>query len=337
MKYILVTGWMWYIGSHGVVSLIENGYTPIVIDNLSNSQKEVKDKMQQITLKSVIFHEMDLRDKEKLTHIFWMYQFDAVIHFAWAKAVWESTQKPFYYYENNVVWSLNLFECMEKFACKKIIFSSSATVYDNQKQPPFVETDMVWNTTNPYGTTKFIIENILRDLAFHKGFQVINLRYFNPIGAHKSGKIWEKPNGIPNNLLPFIMKVVVGELSAIQVFWNDYDTKDGTGERDYIHVLDLIDGHMKALDFLFTQEKNHQGYIEIFNLWTGNATSVLDMIEMTSQIVWREIPYVVCPRRGGDLAQSFCNPEKAEKMLWWKAKYSVKEAIQDSYNFMIQP
>ncbi len=335
MKNILVTGGTWYIGSHGVVSLIETWYNPVIVDNLANSSLEVLESIQKITGVKPDFYEVDLRDFESLEQVFEKYNFEAVIHFAGAKAVWESAEKPFYYYENNILWSINLFELIEVHDCKKIIFSSSATVYDSVKKPPFIETDPVWNTTNPYGTTKFLIENILKDLATHKDFQVVNLRYFNPIWAHKSGLIGENPNGIPNNLLPFIMKVVAWELQTVQVFGDDYDTKDGTGERDYIHVVDLIEGHLKALEFI---EKTWESkwFFETFNLWTGNATSVKEMIQMTSEVVWKEVPYLIKPRRAWDLPVSFCNPEKVEKILWWKASYSVKEAIEDSYGFIMK-
>lgn len=345
MKHILVTGGMGYIGSHGVVALIESGYSPVIVDNLSNSSLEVLDNIEKITGVKPDFFEVDLRDFEALETVFQKYHFDAVIHFAGAKAVGESSEKPFYYYENNIWGSINLFELMEQYDCKKIIFSSSATVYDSVKLPPFIETDPTGNTSNPYGTTKFIIENILKDLAVHKNFQVINLRYFNPVWAHKSWLIWENPNGIPNNLLPFIMKVVVGELPAVQVFGDDYDTRDGTGERDYIHVVDLIDGHLKALEFIENkiplsqpfswQEKGvFEGFFETFNLWTGKATSVLEMIEYTSEIIEKKVPYIIKPRRTGDLAVSFCDPEKAWKILNWKAKKTIQEAVKDSLKFI---
>lgn len=333
MKNILVTGGTGYIGSHWVVALIESGYHPVIVDNLSNSSQDVLENIKKITGVKPDFFEVDLRDFESLERVFQKYDFEAVLHFAWAKAVWESTEKPFYYYENNILGSLNLFELMEQYDCKKIIFSSSATVYDSIKTPPFVETDATGNTTNPYGTTKFLIENILKDLATHKDFQVVNLRYFNPVGAHKSGLIGEKPNGIPNNLLPFIMKVVVGELPVVQVFGDDYETKDGTGERDYIHVIDLIDGHLKALNFIEKFQKN-AWFFEIFNLGTGKATSVKEMIQFTSEIIGREVPYTIKPRRTGDLPSSFCDPLKAKEILGWKAQISIKEAIEDSLNFI---
>lgn len=333
MKNILVTGGTGYIGSHWVVVLIESGYHPVIVDNLSNSSQDVLENIKKITGIKPDFFEVDLRDYESLESVFQKYDFEAVLHFAGAKAVGESSEKPFYYYENNILGSLNLFELMEQYESKKIIFSSSATVYDSIKSPPFVENDATGNTTNPYGTTKFLIENILKDLALHKSFQVVNLRYFNPVGAHKSWLIGENPNGIPNNLLPFIMKVVVGELPAVQVFGDDYETKDGTGERDYIHVLDLIDGHLKALNFIEKSQENIW-FFEVFNLGTGTATSVKEMIQFTSEIIGREVPYSIKPRRTGDLPSSFCNPLKAKEILGWKAQLSIKEAIKDSYHFI---
>ena len=330
MQTILVTWWTWYIGSHGVAALTEKWYDVIIVDNLSNSSKDVLNSIEKITWKLPKFYEIDLRNKEKLEQIFQENKIDGVIHFAWAKAVGESCEKPFFYYENNIVWSLNLFEFMDKYWVKNIIFSSSATVYKPDEEPPFSEENLTWNTTNPYGTTKFIIENILRDLANHRWFNVINLRYFNPIWAHKSWLFWENPNWIPNNLLPFIMKVATWELEKVKVFWNNYPTKDGTWERDYIHVLDLIAGHIKALEYL---EKNNDVYEEI-NLWTWKATSVLDMIKYVEETTWKNISYEIVWRRDGDIAVSYCKPAKANKLLNWEAKYSVEEWIQDSWNFM---
>ncbi|MBS9784277.1 GDP-mannose 4,6-dehydratase, partial [Candidatus Gracilibacteria bacterium] len=291
---------------------------------------------------------------------------DTVVHFAGLKAVGESCEKPFLYYENNIVGSLHLFEMMEKNDVKNIIFSSSATVYDTfRDKAPFSETNITGNTTNPYGTTKFILENILRDLAYHKNFNVINLRYFNPIGAHKSGLIGEDPNDIPNNLLPYVMKVAVGELEYLQVFGGDYHTKDGTGERDYIHVVDLAEAHFDAFLYLEDSESSSEGqnfvipdsdpesinielgdpeinsggqmkiYEEI-NIGTGVSTSVFEIIKITDEVIGKPLPYKVVGRRAGDVDMVYCEAEKAEKLLNWKAKLSVREAIEDQYNFVIQ-
>jgi len=330
MKTILLTWATWYIGSHWAVSLLEKWYNVIILDNLSNSNKSSLDAIEKITWKRPLFYEIDLRNKEDLEIVFKENKIDSIIHFAWAKAVWESCTLPFYYYENNIIWSLNLFELMGKYEVLNIIFSSSATVYKPDEKAPFNENTSTWNTTNPYWTTKFIIENILRDLSNHKNFNVINLRYFNPVWAHKSWLIGEDPNDIPNNLLPFIMKVATWELKEIQVFGNDYDTKDWTWERDYIHVLDLIEGHIKALEFI---EKNKNVYEEI-NLWTGKATSVLEMIKITKKVANKDLKYKIVKRRIWDIATSYCSPEKAKKFLNWDAKYSIEEAIIDSYNFI---
>ena len=341
MKTILLTWATWYIGSHWAVALLEKWYNVIIVDNLSNSNKSTFDSINQIINKSpstvrrgargeVSFYEIDLRNKEKLKWVFEENKIDSVIHFAGAKAVWESCTLPFYYYENNVIWSLNLFELMDEFGVKNIIFSSSATVYKPDEKAPFTEETPTWNTTNPYWTSKFIIENILRDLSNHKWFNVINLRYFNPVWAHKSGLIWEDPNDIPNNLLPYILKVAIWELKEIQVFGDDYPTKDGTWERDYIHVLDLIDWHIKALEYI---EKNNNIYQEI-NLWTWKATSVLEMIKYVEEVANKKLNYKIVERRAWDIATSYCSPEKAKKLLNWEAKYSVKDAVKDSYNFI---
>jgi len=227
---------------------------------------------------------------------------------------------------------MNLTKVMEKYNCRDIIFSSSATVYDPNQKPPFSELTLTWNTTNPYGTSKFIIENILRDLANHKDFRVVNLRYFNPVGAHSSGLIWEDPNDIPNNLLPYIMEVASGELTSLSVYWDDYDTIDGTGVRDYIHVEDLAAGHLAATQYIDSLENTW--IFEVFNLGTWNGTSVLEMITITESIIWKPLPYSIAVRRSWDIASAYCSPKKAEEVLWWKSKRTVKEAVADSWNFI---
>ena len=261
-----------------------------------------------------------------------------MIHFAWAKSVWESCEEPFYYYDNNITGSVILFELMDKYNVKDIVFSSSATVYDPSEKSPFDESMKTWDTTNPYWTAKLIVENILRDLSNHKKFNAINLRYFNPIGAHSSGLLWEDPNWIPNNLLPFILKVASWELKELKVFWWDYKTKDWTWERDYIHITDLIDWHIKTLEFI---EQNKAEYTnkktwiyEEINLWTWNATSVLEMINITEEITWKKISYKIEERREWDLAVSYCNPTKAKELLNWEARFTVKEGIESWYNFI---
>ena len=359
MKTILLTWATWYIGSHWAVSLLEKWYNVIILDNLSNSNKSSLDAIEKITWKRPLFYEIDLRNKEDLEIVFKENKIDSIIHFAWAKAVWESCTLPFYYYENNIIWSLNLFELMGKYEVLNIIFSSSATVYKPDEKAPFNENTSTWNTTNPYWTTKFIIENILRDLSNHKNFNVINLRYFNPVWAHKSWLIGEDPNDIPNNLLPFIMKVASWELKEINIFWDDYDTIDWTGVRDYIHVVDLVKGHLKAWEFIEDNTGQTQGtaptntgrgepcvhpensknlpkngFIEYINLWTWNWTSVIEMINYTSEVIWKKLAYKIVDRRTWDLASSYCIADKAKKLLNWEAKLSVKQAINDSWNFI---
>ncbi|PID86282.1 UDP-glucose 4-epimerase GalE [Candidatus Gracilibacteria bacterium] len=334
MKKILLTGATGYIGSHGAVELIEKGYIVTILDNLSNSSIEVIDTIKKITGIKPEFYELDLRDKEGLENIFKENSFDCVIHFAGAKAVGESCDKPFFYYENNIVGSLNLFECMDKYNVKNIIFSSSATVYKSGEKLPFTEETLTGNTTNPYGTTKLIIENILRDLSIHKGFNVISLRYFNPIGAHFSGLIGENPNDIPNNLLPFIMKVLSSELPSLSVFGDDYNTVDGTGERDYIHVSDLIIGHIKALNFIEKNSNNSSKSIfEVINLGTGKPNSVFEVIKVAENVTGKKIKYNIAPRRSGDVATVYCSPTKAKELLDWEAKKTLQDSIEDGWKF----
>ena len=346
MQTILLTWWTGYIGSHNAVLLLEEWYEVILFDNLSNSNEDVVWKIKEITGKMPTFYNGDLRNTSDIKKVFSENTIDTVIHFAGAKAVWESCDKPFYYYENNIVWTINLCEVMEEFYVKNIIFSSSATVYSPLETPPFDEKTPTGWTTNPYGTSKLIIENILRDLSNHKDFNVINLRYFNPVWAHKSGLIWEDPNDIPNNLLPYIMKVASWELSEISIFWDDYDTIDGTWVRDYIHVVDLARWHIQALKYMENiattlpspyqeKEKLHREAIyQEINLWTGRWTSVLEMIHYTDKVVGRKLDYKIKDRRSGDIASAYCNPQKAKDILDWEAKQTVKEAIADSWNFI---
>ncbi len=333
-KTILITWWLGYIGSHWVVAFEQAWYKTVIVDNLSNSDIYTLDNMEKILWYKPDFFQADLREKEKLREVFKKYDFDGVIHFAWLKSVWESWEKALEYYDNNVIWSLRLFELLEKYNVKNIIFSSSATVYEasNFISLKWVKEDgIVWNCTNPYGTTKFIIENILKDLANFSWFRVMNLRYFNPIWAHKSWFIWEAPIWIPNNLLPYIMKVAIWELAYLNVFWNDYPTVDGTWVRDYIDVVDLIDAHLKAYEKLKEVIKN--GIYETYNLWTGKWISVFEMLWLCEKVVWKKIDYVIGERRNADLASVFCNPEKAEKELGWKSKISLLESLENSWRF----
>jgi len=267
-----------------------------------------------------------------MEQIFIENKIDWVIHLAWLKAVWESCENPNYYYENNILWSINLFKIMDKYNVKNIVFSSSATVYNSTEKLPWNEETYTWNTLNPYWTTKFVIENVLRDLSIYKWFNTVNLRFFNVIWAHKSGIIWEDLEWIPNNLLPYIMKVVTWELDKVKVFWNDYDTKDGTAERDYIHVMDVIEGIVKSWDYIKNNPK--WSIFETFNLWNWKAVSVMEIINLTREITWDDIPYIFTPRRHWDLSVFYCNPNKANDLLKWKALYTVKDAIEDTWRFI---
>ena len=327
---VLVTGGTGYIGSHTCIELLNAGYEVIIIDNLVNSKKEVVDKIEKISGKKVKFYEEDCCDKEALRRIFEENKpIEAVLHFAGLKAVGESVKLPIKYYENNLNSTLALLSVMQEYNCKKIVFSSSATVYGDPKELPIKETATVGGTTNPYGTTKYFIERILKDVCVSdEEFSVILLRYFNPIGAHESGLIGENPNGIPNNLMPYILKVATKELPILSVFGNDYDTKDGTGVRDYIHVVDLAKGHIKALE----KAINSKG-VEIYNLGTGTGYSVLDLINTFEKVNNIKVNYKIVERRPGDIATCYADPEKAEKELNWKAEKTIEDMCKDAYNF----
>lgn len=325
---VLVTGGAGYIGSHTSVELLENGYEVIIVDNLCNSDKIVLDKIKEITNKTPKFYEIDITDKDKLEVVFKENKIDSVIHFAALKAVGESVQKPLEYYSNNLINTLVLLELMKKYDVKKFVFSSSATVYGNPKTCPILE-DFPLSVTNPYGRTKLMVEDILRDICYSdKSMDVAILRYFNPIGAHKSGKIGEEPSGIPNNIMPYITKVAVGKLPNVNVFGNDYDTLDGTGVRDYIHVVDLANGHVKALEKL-----NQNPGLITYNLGTGNGYSVLQLIEAVKKASGRDIPYKFTERREGDIATCYADPSKARAELDWEAKYELDEMCEDSWRW----
>ena len=329
---ILVTGGTGYIGSHTCVELLENGYEVVVIDNLVNSKENVIDKIKDITGKDITFYKGDVRDRELLSKIFRDNKIDAVIHFAGLKAVGESVQKPIEYYQNNLDSALVLLDVMREFNVKKIIFSSSATVYGDNKNVPFKEEYDVGGTTNPYGTSKLFIEHILEDVSVSDSeFSVVILRYFNPIGAHKSGLIGDNPNGIPNNLMPYIAKVAIGELPCLNIFGNDYPTHDGTGVRDYIHVVDLAIGHVKAIDKVL----NSKG-VSIYNLGTGIGYSVLDVVKAFSFNNNIKIPYVIKERRDGDIAECYADVSKAYRELGFKASYGLDEMVRDSYQFFVK-
>ncbi len=325
---ILVTGGTGYIGSHTCVELLQKGYEVVVFDNLYNSKRDVVDKIEKITGKKITFYKADMLDKESMRPVFAEHTFDAVIHFAGLKAVGESVEKPLLYYKNNIAGTLNLCEMMNEYGCKKIIFSSSATVYGSPETVPITE-DFPLSTTNPYGSTKLMLEGILSDLCVpDKEWSVVLLRYFNPIGAHESGLLGESPNGIPNNLMPYIMQVAVGKLPELGVFGNDYDTPDGTGVRDYIHVVDLAKGHVNAVE-----KATSANGVNIYNLGTGNGYSVLDIVKAFEAANGVTIPYSIKPRRAGDIATCYANPKKAKDELGWEAKYALQRMCEDSCRF----
>ncbi len=326
---ILVTGGTGYIGSHTVVELQNAGYDVVVLDNLSNSSAKSLDRVKAITGKDVTFYEGDIRDRKILERIFDNEKIDSCIHFAGLKAVGESVEKPWEYYDNNITGTLTLVDEMRKHGCKNIIFSSSATVYGDPAEIPITENCPKGQCTNPYGWTKSMLEQILSDMQkADNEWNVVLLRYFNPIGAHKSGTIGENPNGIPNNLMPYITQVAVGKREELGVFGDDYDTPDGTGVRDYIHVVDLADGHVKALKKI---EEN--AGLCIYNLGTGQGYSVLDIVKNFEEANNLKIPYSIKPRRAGDIATCYADPSKAKAELGWEAKNGIKEMCADSWRW----
>ena len=331
---ILVTGGAGYIGSHTVVELLNEGKEVIIIDNFSNSKPEILDSIRKITNKNFKFYEINYLDRNALEKVFEENKdIEAVMNFAGYKAVGESTKKPLEYYTNNISGALVLLETMKKYNIKKFIFSSSATVYGDPEIIPFTENCKTGGTTNPYGTTKLFIEQILKDLyASDNSWNIAILRYFNPIGAHESGLIGEEPQGIPNNLMPYVVRVAAGILPELSIFGNDYNTPDGTGVRDYIHVVDLAKGHIKALEKL---EKEKQGLF-IYNLGTGIGYSVLDIVNTFEKANNVKVKYKIVERRPGDIAMCYSNPEKAMKELNWKAEKTLEDMCKDSWNFIIK-
>ena len=328
---ILVTGGLGFIGSHTCVELLNSGYEVVIVDNLSNSNIDVLDKIEKITSKRPKFYEIDVCDKERVKKVFRENKIDAVIHFAGYKAVGESVREPLKYYRNNLDSTLTLLEVMEEENCHNFVFSSSATVYGSPKELPIKE-DFPLSTTNPYGTTKLMIERILADLSkADKEMSIIVLRYFNPIGAHKSGLLGENPKGIPNNLMPYIVRVATKELEMLSVFGNDYDTHDGTGVRDYIHVVDLAKGHIKALEKCV----NFKG-IEYYNLGTGKGYSVLDLVKTFEKVNKVKVPYKIVDRRPGDIDACYADPSKAYKEIGFKAEYGIEDMCRDSYNYILK-
>ncbi len=325
---VLVTGGAGYIGSHACVELLNAGYEVVVIDNLSNSKEEALERVQEITGKHLKFYKADLLDRRALDTVFEEQSIDAVMHFAGLKAVGESVAIPLSYYHNNITGTLMLCEAMQKYGVRDLVFSSSATVYGDPDRVPITE-DFPLRATNPYGHTKLMIEQILRDLyRSDNSFNIAILRYFNPVGAHKSGRIGEDPNGIPNNLVPYITQVASGKLDQLRVFGDDYPTHDGTGVRDYIHVVDLVLGHLKALDKL----KSNPGIVT-YNLGTGQGYSVLEMVKAFEKVVGKPIPYSIVDRRPGDIATCYADPTKAQKELGWTATMGLDEMCEDSWRW----
>lgn len=328
---VLVTGGAGYIGSHTCVELLQAGEEVVILDNFYNSKPEVLERIKQISGKDFKFYQADLLDKTAIERIFAENEIGEVIHFAGLKAVGESVQKPLLYYHNNITGTLNLCDVMRAHGVKKLVFSSSATVYGLPKSVPVAE-DFPLSTTNPYGSTKLMIEQILRDIRISDPeWGIALLRYFNPIGAHPSGLIGEDPNGIPSNLVPYIAEVAIGKLECLGVFGNDYPTHDGTGVRDYIHVVDLARGHLKALD----KVRKDQG-VDAYNLGTGKGYSVLDVVKAYEKACGKTIPYQIKPRRTGDVAECFADPKKAREVLGWEAAYGIDEMCRDSWNFMLK-
>ena len=326
---ILTTGGMGYIGSHTVIALLEAGHEVVILDNLANSSRKVLARLEQITGRTVAFVEGDIRDREVLQRLFAEHDFAAVIHFAGLKAVGESVALPLKYYDNNVVGSLVLMEEMAKAGVFQLVFSSSATVYGDPEQVPITEASPVGNTTNPYGASKYMVECMMRDVAATDArWSMVVLRYFNPVGAHESGLIGESPNGIPNNLLPYICQVAVGKRECLSVYGDDYATQDGTGVRDYIHVADLADGHVKAVE----THQNDAG-LHVYNLGTGQGSSVLEMVHAFEQAASKEIAYAIAPRRPGDIATCYADASLAKAKLNWTAKRDLQQMMQDSWRW----
>ena len=327
--YVLVTGGAGFIGSHTVVELLQGGYEVVIIDNFSNSSPLVLSRIEEITGKRPLLIEGDIRDRALLDDVFKQHEIDAVVHFAGLKAVGESVQKPLEYYDNNVSGSVVLFEAMRDAGVKRLVFSSSATVYGDPEEIPISENCPIGVPTNPYGMSKLMVERILQDLVVAEAdFSVALLRYFNPIGAHESGLIGENPSGIPNNLLPYVTQVAIGKLEKLSVFGSDYPTVDGTGVRDYIHVVDLAKGHLAALDYLSKSTGCH-----IWNLGTGQGYSVLQIIDAFEKATGEKVPYQLVERRAGDIAECWSNPVKAEEELAWKAEYGLEDMMRHSWKW----
>ena len=329
---ILITGGAGYIATHTLIELNSANYDFVVYDNFSNSSKKALRRVEKIINKKIEFVKGDIRDKKALRKVFKTYSISSVIHFAGLKAVGESVANPLEYYDNNVVGTIRLLEIMKEFDCKKIVFSSSATVYGNPNSCPIDESFPVGGTTNPYGTSKYMIERILEDLYISdSSFKIAILRYFNPVGAYEDGNIGEDPNGIPNNLMPYIAQVAVGKLESLSVFGDDYDTSDGTGVRDYIHVQDLANAHLKAIDYL--ENKSNKPEVLKVNIGTGIGYSVLDMVKAYEKASGKKIAYKIVPRRAGDISSCYANPQKAKELLGWEAKRTLEDMCKSSFNW----
>ena len=327
---ILVTGGAGYIGSHTCVELLNAGFGVVIVDNYYNSSPKVLDRIKELTGKDFKFYECDIRDTDGMDRVFKENKIDAVIHFAGLKAVGESCEKPLEYYDNNIGGTLKLCDVMRNNGCKNIVFSSSATVYGMNNVSPLKETMKTGGTTNPYGTTKYMIEIILEDICkADSEWNATLLRYFNPIGAHKSGRIGENPNGIPNNLMPYITQVAIGKRPFLSVYGDDYDTPDGTGVRDYIHVVDLAEGHVKAVENILEGKKG----VQVFNLGTGVGYSVLDIVKAFNKAYGKELPYKIALRRAGDIAVCYSDPSKAKAEMGWEAKRGIEEMCEDSWRW----
>ncbi|WP_419782839.1 UDP-glucose 4-epimerase GalE [Malaciobacter marinus] len=335
MFFTLITGGAGYIGTHTLIELSNAGFNFIVYDNLSNSSEKSLEKVKKIIKKDIFFINGDVRNKKKLREVFTNYNIDSVIHFAGLKSVAESVQNPLKYYDNNVVGTLKLLEVMQEFNCKKFVFSSSATVYskvDIEKATPLNELSPTGKTTNPYGSSKYMIENILKDLYISdNSFKIAILRYFNPIGAHKSGIIGENPNGIPNNLMPLITQVAIGKRKTLKIYGSDYDTHDGTCIRDYIHVVDLANAHVKAIKYL--NSKNDKFHPLCINLGTGKGYSVLDVIKVFENISGQKIPFDFADRRDGDIPECYADPSFAKEIIGWEAKKTLEQMCEDSWRW----
>lgn len=328
---ILVTGGAGYIGSHTIIELLKNNHEIVVVDNLSNSSHESLRRVEEITGKNIEFHEIDLRDRDMLNSVFNAHSFDAVLHFAGLKAVGESVARALYYYQNNLEATLSLLESMQQFDIKKLVFSSSATVYGDPQTLPVTEKSPK-SATNPYGQTKLMIEQILEDIsATNEGWNITSLRYFNPIGAHESGTLGEDPSGLPNNLLPYVAQVAAGKLEKVSVFGDDYDTRDGTGVRDYIHVLDLATAHIAALEHL-----DHPNEYKVYNIGTGTNVSVIELIDAFKRASGKDIPYQVVARRPGDIASCYADPSLAKKELGWSAQLSLQDGCNSSWKWQTE-